>query len=225
MKKPARSAAKTATREHGEQTRQQLLEIAGRVFAQQGYSRATSKEICERAGANVAAVNYYFGGKEGLYAAVLELAHARLVSLDLVTQTTQGSGTPADKLRALLGRVVDEISKRNDGSWELRVLSREVLSPTPMSDPMIARQIKPKFKLMAGMIADVLGVPADDPAVSRCMVSIVGPCGILLLTDPVWQKRVFPSFALDPEKLVDHMVTFAMGGLNAVATETRRRRR
>lgn len=218
IKKAGRAAAKSSTRDHGGKTRQRLLDVAGRVFAEQSYSRATSKEICERAGANIAAVNYHFGGKEGLYSAVLEEAHARLVSIDLVTQTTQGGGTPAEKLRTLLGHVINEIAQRDEGSWELRVLSREVQSPTSMSGPMIANQIKPKLKLVAAMIADVLGVSANHPAVSRCMVSIIGPCGFLLLTDPAWQKQVFPALTVDPQTLVDHMVAFAMGGLNAVAT-------
>lgn len=221
----ARAAAKTPTREDGAQTRQHLLEVAGRVFAEQGYTRAMSKEICERAGANIAAVNYHFGGKEGLYAAVLEEAHARLVSIDLVTKATQSDAAPADKLRTLLTQIIGEIARRSDDAWELRVLSREVLSPTPMSERMVANQIQPKFRLVAKMIADVLGVPPAHPAVSRCMVSIIGPCGFLLLTDPQWQKQVFPSFTVDPQTLVDHMVAFAMAGLKSVAASVKRAQR
>ena len=52
----------------GERAREQLLEAAGEVFAEKGYGRATSKEICERAGMNSASVNYYFAGVEPLYA-------------------------------------------------------------------------------------------------------------------------------------------------------------
>ena len=212
-------------REDGAQTRQQLLEVAGQVFAEQGYARATSKEICERAGANIAAVNYHFGSKDGLYGAVLEEAHARLVSIDVVSKVTQGSADPAEKLRVLLLQVVGEIAKRDTGAWELRVLSREVLAPSRMMDRMVANQVLPKSKLIAGMIAGVLDVPANHPAVSRCMVNIIGPCGFLLLTNHDLQQQVFPSLAIDPETLVDHMVTFALGGLKAVGANLKRSRR
>ena len=218
------SVKKAPVREDGAQTRQQLLEVAGQLFAERGYARATSKEICELAGTNIAAVNYHFGGKDGLYAAVLEEAHARLVSIDLVTSATQGDADPGEKLRMLLTQVVGQIAKRDQGTWALRVLSRELMAPTQMMDRMISNQVQPKLKLVAGMIAGTLGVPPSHPAVSRCMVSIIGPCGFLLITNPDWQKQVFPSLTLDPQTLVEHMVTFALGGLKAVAASAKRAR-
>src|SRR5262245_56133679 len=56
-------------------TRSRLIEAAGHVFAEQGFKATTVRDICAKAGANVAAVNYHFGGKEGLYNAVLRHAH------------------------------------------------------------------------------------------------------------------------------------------------------
>ena len=67
--------------EDRQNTRAQLLEAAGHLFAQKGFDRATGKEICERAGTNSAAINYYFGGMDGLYAAVLEEANIKLSSV------------------------------------------------------------------------------------------------------------------------------------------------
>ena len=53
-------------------TREKLIEAAGEVFAEQGYAAATVRDICTLAGANVAAINYHFGDKRGLYAEVLK---------------------------------------------------------------------------------------------------------------------------------------------------------
>src|ERR1700679_1016390 len=61
-------------------TRERLLEVAGQVFAEKGFDRTTGKEICELAGINTAAVNYYYGGIEGLYAAVVQEANSRFVT-------------------------------------------------------------------------------------------------------------------------------------------------
>ena len=57
------------------ETRQRLLQAAAEVFAARGFRQATVREICRRAQANLAAVNYHFRDKEGLYADVLEDAH------------------------------------------------------------------------------------------------------------------------------------------------------
>ena len=63
----------------GAPTRTRLLEAAGEMFALHGFEGTTAKEICLRAGVNPAAVNYHFGGLEGLYEAVLSEARARIV--------------------------------------------------------------------------------------------------------------------------------------------------
>src|ERR1035438_4000819 len=53
-------------------TREKLIEAAGQVFAERGYHATTVREIVKRSGANIAAVNYHFGGKLGLYTEVLQ---------------------------------------------------------------------------------------------------------------------------------------------------------
>ena len=57
---------KTGTSE----TRQRLLMAAGEEFAQRGFHHTTVRDICQRAGVNISAVNYHFHSKEDLYAAV-----------------------------------------------------------------------------------------------------------------------------------------------------------
>ncbi|MGH8067886.1 MAG: TetR/AcrR family transcriptional regulator [Candidatus Entotheonellia bacterium] len=56
------------------ETRQRLLEAVGEVFAERGFRAATVRDICQRAKANIAAINYHFGDKERLYTAVLKYA-------------------------------------------------------------------------------------------------------------------------------------------------------
>ena len=58
-----------------EETRHRLLSAAGEIFSEKGYQKSTIREICAKAQANVAAVNYDFGGKKALYEAHLEHCH------------------------------------------------------------------------------------------------------------------------------------------------------
>src|SRR6516162_11625278 len=92
---------------HG--TRSELLEAAGHVFAEKGFDRATGKEICERAGANTAGINYYFGGMDALHAAVLEEANRRLVPLETVTAAIAKKTSARAKLQVIIELVVEKL--------------------------------------------------------------------------------------------------------------------
>lgn len=55
-----------------ENTRDRLIKVAMEMFAEQGFDKTSVRELAKKADANIAAINYHFGGKEGLYQAVLE---------------------------------------------------------------------------------------------------------------------------------------------------------
>ena len=67
-----------AARSGDRETRQRLLHVAERLFAERGFRYVTVREICRAAGANVAAVNYHFGDKLGLYREIVQSAVERM---------------------------------------------------------------------------------------------------------------------------------------------------
>lgn len=209
-------------RQDGLETRRQLLEAAGEVFAEHGYAKATSKEICERAGANIAAVNYHFGGKDQLYAAVLQEAHSRIVSIESMTATVDSHVDPKLKLRSVLSRIVNQVAQRDRPGWELRVLSREILSRSPFMPALVEKQIAPKAALLRTILAELMRLPASHPAVSRTMINIIGPILMLLIIDRTLQKKVAPQLETDADALIEHMVTFAFAGIEAVARKEKK---
>src|SRR5579871_5393511 len=122
-----RRAAESARESERQGTRAQLLEVAGRVFADKGFDAATGKEICELAGANSAAVVYHFGGLEQLYAAVLEEARNRLVSTEMLATIIATQDDPKHKLESLIGLLVRTVAGPASQSWAPRVLGREII--------------------------------------------------------------------------------------------------
>lgn len=212
-------------REDGATTKAQILEAAGDVFAEKGFDRATGKEIAERAGSNSAAVNYYYGGIEGLYADVLVEAHRRLLTYDKLLALAESPGEPIEKLKSLIGMIARRITGPESSSWALRVLSREILSPSSVFPVLVKREIIPKKLVVTGIIGEILGKPHDDPVVTRCTLNVIAPFAMLLVGNRQIFTQVLPGFnSGEPEvqeQIVEHFQRFALAGLTATAAALR----
>ncbi|HWE75669.1 MAG TPA: CerR family C-terminal domain-containing protein [Stellaceae bacterium] len=205
-----------------QRTREALLEAAGNVFAEKGFDRATGKEICERAGANAAAVNYYFGGVEGLYAAVLRLAHNRVVSVDHLQAVVADEPDARSQLEAILGMFARAVTGPASSSWVFRVIGREVVAPSRVFSEMRDKEIFPKLRILRPVVAELMGLREDHAAVARACISIVAPCVLLLIGDRRFLKQAFPSLGFDdPEAITQHLVSFALAGIASSARTAR----
>lgn len=206
-------------------TRMQLLEAAGREFADKGFDRTTAKEICERAGANTAAVNYHFGGIEGLQAAVLEEARNRLFSADAISAAVAGKSDPKARLEAVLEVVVQALTGPLSSSWVLRVLGREMVAPSPTMQGTKEKVILPRVHLFRRFIAELMKLPEDHPAVARGCVSVIAPVCMLIIADRRHLTRALPALELEPKNaraLARDMFRYAVAGLEAVARGARK---
>jgi TetR/AcrR family transcriptional regulator, regulator of cefoperazone and chloramphenicol sensitivity len=223
-RRPGSAMPQRRERDRSDAKARVLLEAAGPVFAEKGFAGATGKEICARAGVNAAAVNYYFGGIEGLHAAVLQEAHDRLLSYQAVSEAVAGQTDPEAKLRALLELIVRTLTGPASSSWMLRVLSREFLSPSPAMDALRRRELPRKAQIIRGIVSGLMGLPEDHPAVARGCVSVMAPCLMLLVADRRALKLAFPQLGLgaeDADAIAAHMVRYAVAGLTAVGREIR----
>lgn len=212
MSKPRR-----AVRTDGEATRNRILEAAGQLFASEGFAEATSKAIAANAEVDLASINYHFGNRSGLYQAVLAEAHRRLVSLSDLQALADSEATPSDQLRRLFERLVERSHDNN--SWNIRVLAREALAPSSHLKVLLQTEVLPKILVVRQILSDISGIPADDPALVRCLISVAAPCGMLLMAGrgvpgPVAEVLKMPAIVL-----VDHLHAFAIAGLKAVGQE------
>ncbi len=203
----------------GERARAQLLEAAGQVFADKGYGQATSKEICEQAGMNAASVNYHFGGFDPLYVATLAKAHDHLIKREELRDIAARDATPKAKLRAYIALVVGRLA-RPTGSWEMRMLSREIVSRSPVHDAFLALEIAPKMAVLRQIIGALIGAAPDDPIVGQSMLMVMSPSMILAIANRDLIAQVMPGLvdgSDDIDRLIDHFERFIHGGLEAVA--------
>jgi TetR/AcrR family transcriptional regulator, regulator of cefoperazone and chloramphenicol sensitivity len=223
--KRTRTTSPARPKEDEQTTRRRLLEAAGQVFADRGFDGATGKEICERAGTNTAAINYYFGGMEGLYAAVAHEIPKCMVTVEALSAAVAGKRDARAKLEAVIGLLVRTLTGPAPSSWVFRFAAREWAAPSPVLDSLREKEMLPKTRILRNIVAELMELPEDHPAVARGCVSVLAPCFMLLISDRRMLKRAFPPFSFaaeDAPALVHHMVQFALAGLSAVAAEVRK---
>lgn len=209
-----RSAPKRAARRDGVSTRSIVLEAAGRVFAERGFAEATSKEICERAGANSAAVNYYFGGKESLYEEVLVEAHRQMVSPEELDDIIDSASSPEEKLCFFLQRMLQNAASSPD-LWGVRIYMRELAAPSPFISKAMLNTVFPKTEKVRSIIHEITGLPMDSDQIQRATAFVVTPC-LSLIMFPGALRMIFPAVAAESEGLFDEMMRYALGGLYAL---------
>lgn len=208
-----------ASRVDGDATKARILEGAGELFARHGFAETTGKAIVERAGADLASINYHFGSRSGLYQAVLAEAHRRVMSLADLSLLAERNLTPADRLLALLEGIVGSVT--NAEGWHVRVLARELGSPSSHLQALFSAEIAPKLSHVLDIISAITALPKDDPAVLRCLLSVGAPCLMLLigsnLPGPLQVIAQMPR-----NDLIQHLHSYAMAGLLDVAAQRNR---
>lgn len=171
------SRGATASRADGAETRAKILDAAGRIFARYGYDAATSKQICAAARVNAAAVNYYFGSRDALYAAVLKEAHTRLMSLDVLARLENSGLPPQEKISLLLDLYISAILCSD--AWHMEIWLRELLQPTQFFQKIFQAEVLPKLRAVLRLFAAHLALPPDDKRLCLCLYSVVSPFALL----------------------------------------------
>jgi len=208
-------ASRRSTRSDGSDTRRHILETAGAVYAEKGHPRTTSKEICARAGTNMAAVNYHFGGKDGLYEAVLIEAHRRLVSLDDLQRIAAAQGPARERLEQVLRLVLARVAETRQ-AWAFKVLVQEMMAPSPQIPALIRQAVLPKVQVLFAILADLLGLPPDHPAVQRAVFFAIVPAILMLVAPKPMRQRVLPTLDKEPQAAVEDYLRYALAGLEAL---------
>ncbi len=211
------------------ETRERLLLVAAERFAERGVDDVSIREICAAADANVAAVNYYFRDKAGLYREVVEYAIALMQETTGLTQRAGDGGSAEDRLRAFVRVFVTRLSGDGRHSWIHKLMAREFEHPTGTLDLVMSRVVEPRMRYLMSLAAELMGLPEDDPRVRRSAVSLQSQCVAVVRHVPVDVARRWGLGDLDDA--IEHVAAFSIGGMRALAapggrgTLTARRRR
>ena len=200
------------------ETRERLLKAAAQLFADRGFKKVTVRDICRAARANVAAVNYHFSDKSGLYREVLQLAIETMRATNDAAREA-GDGLPADdRLREYIKISMCRAMSSGNATWISRLIHREMTDPTPTFDVIVEQAFRPRMDDLTAMVAEILGCVPEDPRVSQCVASIHAQW-MLFVPNPV-ASRFRAKLQLktdDAGKLAEHISKFSLAGIHALA--------
>ena len=201
-------------------TRSRILDVAEELFGELGLDRVSIRDITRKAKVNLAAINYHFGSKEDLIAAVFErrvvpVNEARLAALDAVEKS---AGKRIPKLEAILEAFIrpalqSSLKASKGGTAFSKLFGRCLSEPSPEVEVLLKRQFEPLVERMDGALRRAL------PHLSRSeiywrMKFTYGALHHWLLTKdkfrPDWVKDV------DVETQTQKLISFASAGFRAV---------
>ncbi|MEU9011353.1 TetR/AcrR family transcriptional regulator [Streptomyces sp. NPDC048479] len=205
--RPSGSRRARRVRMTGAERREQLLDIGRTLFAEKGFEGTSVEEIAAKAGVSKPVVYEHFGGKEGLYAVVVDREMRQL--LDMVTSALT-AGHPRELLEQAAFALLDYIETYTDG---FRILVRD--SPVAQSTGTFASLISD----IATQVEDILGLefkargfdPKLAPLYAQALV------GMVALTGQWWVDARRPKKA----EVAAHLVNLAWHGLGSLEAKPR----
>jgi AcrR family transcriptional regulator len=205
------------------ETRIRILEAAAAIFAKHGFAATTIRQICSKAQVNLAAVNYHFGSKEGLYRETIRYVRSRAYESYPTTYGLDADSSPEQQLRAfvrsfLLRTTFDE-KTQEFGS----IVMREMVEPTTALNMMLDEGIRSLFGQLVGIVSELLPENTDAETILASARSIISQCLFYLFSRSVI-SRMSPEekFGLeDIDRVSEQILLFSLSALKGLGTEIR----
>ena len=211
---PGRRQSRSVRPVASERTRERLIEAAGEMFAELGFHHTTVRQICERAGANIAAVNYHFRDKTGLYTEVVRQS-MRAAHLDAVRAAFDQNAPAEEIMRAVIKTRLESLRGLDLGDWHFRIFAHELAKPTPAIDVVVNEAIRPLYLRMCKLIGSLLGLSPDHQKTRLCAQSIIGQILFYAFARPVI-SRLSPDMKLTAARvdlIANHITEFSLAYL------------
>jgi len=153
-------------------TQERILSAATEVFAEQGFHKTTIREICSRAGVNVASVNYHFGSKENLYREVcLHALGLSARSQNHGRHLPEEMLSPEEQLERFIHSFLCEILDQSTNVHASKIMVWEMNEPSGIFDVIVTDIIKPHHERLCAIVAALLGQRADEELIKQCVLA------------------------------------------------------
>ncbi len=202
-------------------TRIRILEAAASIFAEHGFAATTIRHICSKAQVNLAAVNYHFGSKEGLYRETIRYARERAYESYPTTYGLAANASPEQQLRAFVRSFLLRTSFDKRTREFGTIVMREMVEPTAALDTMLIEGIRSLFGQLVGIVSDLLPEDIDAETILASTRSIISQCLFYLFSRSVI-SRMSPEekFGMeDLDRVSEQILLFSLSALKGIGTE------
>ncbi len=207
-----------------DQTRERIVQAAERLFLEHGFDGTSLRLVTAAAQVNLGAVNYHFGGKDGLFEAMIArrfdaLHAARLSLLDAYQATAHGAPLSCEQIVAALCRPALALAREAQSGCDfLRLLGRAYIDPSPVLRRLLAERYAPAIARFKDAFAEAL------PQLSRQELSwrlhfMMGALAYTLAGTDAWKliAAIQHDDDRDDEMLLRRLMPFLIAGLQAPA--------
>ncbi|MDF2569947.1 MAG: Bacterial regulatory protein tetR family [Sporomusa sp.] len=192
-------------------TKEKLIEAGEKLFAEKGLSGVSIRELSKEAGANSALISYHFGGKEGLYSAILE---AQFAPIGLLLEAVTGvKASPTEKIISYARNVA--IVHRQMPSLT-KFLMGEMLIPSRFFEPIIYKYIQRIYAFLTSTIKDGIacGEFRKDMDVNTGALALAGMMNFYFISRPISRHFVSSDSNQDENYVVQAVEIFLNGVKN-----------
>jgi len=199
-----------------QRTKLRLIEGGAAVFSEKAYRDATVAGICQRAGANIAAVNYHFGSKEGLYEVVWDSV---LEFFESAYPPPGDSAPPREVIALFIRHRAFAIFDPGKGGWLPRILHRQMGDPIAETVRLAEKYLRPRKQRVLAAIGSLLQENPDSAIVKSCFINVLAPM-IMLSVHRRARRELFgegPPTSAQLSAAADQFTAFALGGIDALA--------
>lgn len=201
-------------------TKEKILETACDLFAAKGYRNTTIKDICEKADANIAAVNYHFGGKRKLFEQVwqhvFEVIHETYPPCGGLPDST----SPEEKLKAHIASVIGRIFDTGRVGQLNELIFTAMSSDDEEIQLLLFSVFQPYRERLMSIMKELAGPCVPQEPLTMCGFSTINQCFGFAFRKKLRVKltnQILPS--LTPEKIIDHIWKFSLAGVASVKAQ------
>lgn len=192
--------------------RGKLMEVGTQLFAERGLNGVGIRELSQAAGASISMVSYYFGGKEGLYSAVLQEQFACFDEIENVMGEQAG---PVEMIEAYVRWT---IQRHRNNPHLLRFYTSELTNPTLYFSTIVSPAIGKVISILAKIVEEGIrqGTFRRDIHAVNAALALAGMVNYFFLSTLATEDLISHSPEQDEELVHQYLAIFTRGVMTAV---------